>query len=88
MKLNNMSVGMRMGTGFALLLLMSVIMGSCAFWLTMSSEKKVEEMISWHLIKERMVEDWTRLLNTNSGLAMTAMSTADPALRNSLCNKP
>lgn len=84
MKLNNMSVGMRMGTGFALLLLMSVIMGSCAFWLTMSSEKKVEEMISWHLIKERMVEDWTRLLNTNSGLAMTAMSTADPALRNSL----
>lgn len=40
MKLNNMSVGMRMGTGFALLLLMSVIMGSCAFWLTMSSEKK------------------------------------------------
>lgn len=84
MKLNNMSVGMRMGTGFALLLLMTVIMGSSAFWLTMSSEKKVEEMIAWHLVKERMIEDWTRLLNTNSGLAMTAMSTTDPALRKSL----
>nr|WP_024968069.1 methyl-accepting chemotaxis protein [Pantoea sp. IMH] len=84
MKLNNMSVGMRMGTGFALLLLMSVIMGSCAFWLTMSSEKKVDELISWHLKKERMIEDWTRLLNANSGLAMTAMNASDPALRNSL----
>lgn len=84
MKLSNMSVGMRMGTGFALLLLMSVIMGSCAFWLTMSSEKKVDEMISWHLVKERMIQDWTRKLNTNSGLAMTAMSTSDPAIRKSL----
>ncbi|WP_318372539.1 methyl-accepting chemotaxis protein [Enterobacter sp.] len=84
MKIYNMSVGARMGTGFALLLLMSVIMGSSAFWLTRSSEKDVQQMISWLLPKERIIEDWTSAINDNSGLAMVSMSTSDPQLRKTL----
>ncbi len=81
MKLNNLSVGMRMGMGFALLLFMSVVMGGSAFWLTRSSDSDVNQMITWLLPKERIIEDWTSAVNDNSGLAMAMMSTTDPALR-------
>ena len=80
----NMSVGVRMGTGFAMVLLMSVIMGGSAFWLNRSSEQDVHQMIGWLLPKERIIEDWTSAINDNSGLAMVSMSTSDPVLRKTL----
>lgn len=77
MILKNMQVGTRMGVGFSLLLFMLVVMGGSSYWLTMNTERKVDEIITWHLVKERLVNDWLRLVSSNNGLAVAAMSTRD-----------
>lgn len=84
MIIKNMQVGTRMGTGFSLLLLMLVIMGASSYWLTVNSEKKVDEIITWHLVKERLISDWLRLVSSNNGLALAAMSSQDEKFQNEI----
>ncbi|MGK9175333.1 MCP four helix bundle domain-containing protein [Yokenella regensburgei] len=77
MIIKNLQVGTRMATGFALLIMMIVIMGASSYWLTVNSEKKVDEIIQWHLVKERLVNDWVQLVSVNNGLALAAMNARD-----------
>ncbi len=67
-----------MGAGFALVLLLLVMMGSSAFWLTRGNEQSVDDMITWQLKKERLAGEWSSIIDKNNGLAM---STTDPQLR-------
>lgn len=81
MSINNLSVGARLGAGFALILLLLMMMGSSAFWLTRENEQSVNDMITLQLQKERLAGEWSRIIDKNNGFAMTAMSTTDPQLR-------
>ncbi|WP_435927002.1 methyl-accepting chemotaxis protein [Dryocola sp. BD613] len=84
MKINDMRVGIRLGGGFAVVLLLMVMMGLSAWQFTGTNVHDVDEMINLDLKKERLAVEWLTLIDRNSGNATAAMGTENTALRNKI----
>jgi methyl-accepting chemotaxis protein len=73
MNLNNLRIGTRLGSGFAMVLLLLALMMSAGVWQLRSVSSSLESMMTVQLEKERLSEQWltsTRL----GGMRSMAMS--------------
>ncbi len=58
--LSNMTIGKRLGLGFAVILAISVAMSVMSIWRLQVAADTTRKMMQQPLAKERMVSDWTR----------------------------
>ncbi|WP_080182894.1 methyl-accepting chemotaxis protein [Salmonella enterica] len=84
MKMSDMRVSTRLSAGFAIVLLLMLIMGVSAWLFTRANVQAVDDMITLDLQKERLAEEWLTLVDRNSGTSMAAMGTANTSLRNKI----
>lgn len=84
MKFSNMRVGVRLNTGFLLILALMILMGGSAVWFSRENVKDVNELIEKHLVKERLTAQWVAQIDKNNGVTIAAMATEGASLRQKL----
>jgi methyl-accepting chemotaxis protein len=78
--LSNISIGKRLGLGFAVILALAVAITAIAIWRLQEVADATRAMMDVPLAKERMISDWSN--NINSAVRRTAViaRSADPGL--------
>jgi methyl-accepting chemotaxis protein len=80
MKLNNLRVGVRLGAGFAIILLLLAAMLGGAIWRLHDTSASVREMMATPLAKERLTEEWFRSVVAGLIRAKAVAKSSDPSL--------
>ncbi|WP_300000298.1 methyl-accepting chemotaxis protein [uncultured Cedecea sp.] len=84
MKFSNMRVGVRLNTGFLLILALMILMGVSAVWFSRENVSDVNELVEKHLVKERLTAQWLAQIDKNNGITIAAMATEGAPLRQKL----
>jgi len=84
MKFSDMRVGVRLNTGFLLILALMILMGGSAVWFSRENVNDVNELIEKHLVKERLSAQWLAQIDKNNGITIAAMATEGAPLRQKL----
>jgi methyl-accepting chemotaxis protein len=80
MKLNNLRVGIRLGGGFAVILLLLALMLAGAIWRLHSTSEAMRVMMTAPLTKERLTEEWSRSVAASLTRAEAVAKSSDPSL--------
>jgi hypothetical protein len=79
MKAANMAIGTRLGAGFGLIVLLSVLMGGAGIWRLNSADREMTDMVNQSLVKERLVNEWHGLTDLNGVRTMAVANNPDVA---------
>ncbi|WP_426115132.1 methyl-accepting chemotaxis protein [Massilia sp. PWRC2] len=80
MKLNNLSVGARLGGGFGVILILMAAMLVGSVWSLRQADDSTREMMSMTLVKERLAEEWLRSVTAGVTRTTALAKTEDPDL--------
>jgi methyl-accepting chemotaxis protein len=80
MKFNNLRVGVRLGGGFAVILLLLALMLTGAIWRLHSTSEAMRVMMATPLTKERLAEEWFRSVTAGLTRAKAVAKSSDASL--------
>ena len=86
MNLNNLRVGTRLGGGFAVILVLLVLMLGGGVWRLLNTSAATREMMATPLKKERLTEEWFRSVTNGLTRAKAVAKSADTTLEASLAD--
>jgi methyl-accepting chemotaxis protein len=75
----NLNIGKRLGIGFALVLAMTVLISSVAFW-RMEATSTATAAMAQPIAKERMIADWNKYIYTAVRRTAAIVKSSDPSL--------
>jgi methyl-accepting chemotaxis protein len=75
----NLNIGKRLGIGFALVLAMTVLIASVAFW-RMEATSAATAAMAQPIAKERMIADWNKYIYTAVRRTAAIVKSSDPSL--------
>ncbi|RZL35669.1 MAG: HAMP domain-containing protein [Rubrivivax sp.] len=78
--MNQLSIGKRLAAGFALILALAACVISLASWRLTSTAEATRQMMAEPLIKERLLADWNRNINSGVRRTMAIAKSSDPSL--------
>ncbi|RXZ32376.1 HAMP domain-containing protein [Oxalobacteraceae bacterium CAVE-383] len=87
MKLNNLRVGVRLGGGFAIILLLLAAMLGGGIWHLQSTSAAVRNMMATPLTKERLTEEWFRSVVAGLTRAKAVAKSSDTSLEAMFANE-
>ena len=77
MNFSNMRIGVRLGFGFASVLVLLVMLTGIGFWCLQSSESITDHMVEHTLVKERLVTEWRNSTHINGVRTIAVIHNAD-----------
>ena len=77
--MKNLSIGTRLGSVFALILLLLLAVTAIGIWRMHSASQMTAAMVGTKLPNERMVDEWFKVIEVNAARTTTAWRAADPA---------
>ena len=78
--MKNFSIGTRLGSGFALILLVTAIITGVGLWRLQSVAQATAEMTQQPLAMERMISDWYRYVYSGARRTTAIVKSSDPSL--------
>ncbi|WP_317205292.1 methyl-accepting chemotaxis protein [Janthinobacterium sp.] len=78
--MNNVSIGKRLGAGFAVILAFSMLITAIGVWRLSDVAAATREMMEVPLAKERMVSDWSSKIDSGVRRTVAIARSSDPAL--------
>ncbi|AOY96029.1 hypothetical protein BKK79_30745 [Cupriavidus sp. USMAA2-4] len=78
--MKNLGIGVRLGIGFGVVLLLSMLMTGLGIFRLHQVARHTEEMMQVPLAKERIVSDWYRLMYASVRRTTAVARSSDPAL--------
>ena len=78
--MKNLGIGVRLGIGFGVVLLLSMLMTGLGIFRLHRVARHTEEMMQVPLAKERIVSDWYRLMYASVRRTTAVARSSDPAL--------
>ncbi|WP_343551196.1 methyl-accepting chemotaxis protein [Pantoea sp.] len=87
MRFKDLSVGCRLGLGFGFLLCLVVVMASIGFLRLKEAGEKTEMIVQQLLVKERLANQLSTIIRSNSANSMTWMRTHNQEIRASINSK-
>ena len=77
--MKNLPIGVRLGSVFALLLLLLLAVTAIGVWRMNSASEMTRHMLHTRLPNERMVDEWFKIIEVNAARTTTAWRAVDPA---------
>ncbi len=77
--MKNLSIGMRLGSVFALILLLLLAVTIIGVWRMSSAGQMTDQMVHNRLPNERMVDEWFKVIEVNAARTTTAWRATGPA---------
>ena len=78
--MKNLSIGTRLGGGFALVLLLMALMTAFGVWRLQTVAQATNEMTQQPLAVERMISDWYRYVYSAARRTSAIVKSTDPSL--------
>ena len=79
--MKNLRIGIRLGLGFAIVLVLLVTMTAVGIWRMHSANALTGDMVGVKVRDERMLTEWARLVEVNAARTTTAYKAADPSFQ-------
>jgi methyl-accepting chemotaxis protein len=76
----NLSIGQRLAAGFALVLALAALVIALASWRLASTAAATRQMMDEPLVKERLIADWNRNINSGVRRTMAIAKSSDASL--------
>lgn len=80
MKLENLRIGTRLGGGFGILMVLFAVVVSVALWQFNSLSRATRDMMHAPLERERLISEWSRLVEVAVRRTTAVVMTNDPSL--------
>lgn len=81
MKIRDVNVGIRLGTGFSLVLVLVIIMAVIGVWRLEGILHDTDNVTDRYLLRERMATEWLSIIDANSALGLVVMTAGDADLK-------
>ncbi len=78
--MKNLKIGTRLGLGFAIVLLLTAVISSIGIWRLQTVAESTRAMMEEPLAKERIIDDWYRLVYAGIRRTTAIVKSSDPEL--------
>lgn len=78
MKITDLTIGARLGGGFALLIVQMVLLASAGVWLLRDHADRTAYLLEDAIAKERLVNEWKAGAELNGSRIVALLATTDP----------